>query len=115
MKCFVLLILINLVAHFNFISCSDQFCVKNDCGSNVSHKYTKGNPIEIFVSLSNYPILEGNNNPYSQYFAKIEEAKRTYKPCDKTSCLCYVDVINENLKPFRNGISKEMIENVKAK
>ncbi|GJQ82189.1 hypothetical protein Trydic_g6017 [Trypoxylus dichotomus] len=57
----------------------------------------------------------GLNEKYGQYFENIRKAKESYRPCDKNKCRCHSDVIQQDLEKFKNGISKELLENIKSK
>lgn len=45
--------------------------------------------------------------------AKIAQALKEYEPCEANSCRCHAGSITKSLYPFREGISKEMIDNVR--
>lgn len=38
-----------------------------------------------------------------------------YVPCNLSSCSCHIDVLNNDLKPFQKGITKDMIDAVRNK
>ncbi|KAK4879071.1 hypothetical protein RN001_007217 [Aquatica leii] len=54
-------------------------------------------------------------NEFSKYLRNYENAQKSYQPCDKSSCNCYMDVINNDLKPFENGITEDMVANIKSR
>lgn len=92
-----------LVCGFGIVSCNREQCVAkngNKCKSenNESNKYSKE-----------------SNERYSFYLNKITEAKANYHPCEATKCNCHSKVITHDLKPFKGGISKELIDSVREK
>jgi protein glucosyltransferase len=38
-----------------------------------------------------------------------------YNPCSQENCSCHTSVIEKDLSPFKNGITKAMINSVKDK
>ncbi|XP_076247010.1 O-glucosyltransferase rumi homolog [Calliopsis andreniformis] len=56
------------------------------------------------------------NERYSKYYYAIEEAEKSYKPCNNTKNDCFKDVIIQDLKPFKQkGISKDIINAAKSR
>ncbi|KAG5896397.1 hypothetical protein JTB14_009602 [Gonioctena quinquepunctata] len=55
------------------------------------------------------------NSKYSHYLEFVQEAKEKYVPCDVSKCSCHTSVVTDDLKPFKNGISRKSIEEVKSK
>lgn len=43
---------------------------------------------------------------------KINEAVAHYEPCEEKNCGCHAASITKSLYPFRNGITKKMIDDV---
>uniref|UniRef100_A0A6P7FG27 O-glucosyltransferase rumi homolog n=1 Tax=Diabrotica virgifera virgifera TaxID=50390 RepID=A0A6P7FG27_DIAVI len=70
---------------------------EGDCGVNKIDKYSK------------------DANLYHKYLELFNDAKRNYIPCEESKCSCYASVIGEDLKPFSNGITQQMMEQVKSK
>lgn len=70
--------------------------------------------IQTLFCFSNYYFTESNER-YSFYLNKITEAKANYHPCEATKCNCHSKVITHDLKPFKGGISKELIDSVREK
>lgn len=60
------------------------------------------------MTLKKYIFSEENI-----YFSKIEEAVKSYKPCDEKNCGCHASSITASLYPFKDGITKEMLNNVR--
>ncbi|XP_031830967.1 O-glucosyltransferase rumi homolog isoform X2 [Nomia melanderi] len=57
---------------------------------------------------------EALNKQFHKYHYTIEEAKKSYKPCNNTNNGCYKDVIIRDLKPFKQkGINKDLINTAK--
>lgn len=44
--------------------------------------------------------------------SKIHQAFQEYQPCVEKNCGCHADSITKSLYPFRNGITKQMVDNV---
>lgn len=57
-------------------------------------------------------IRAGFNN---QIMLKISSSLQNYTQCKFGNCSCYLNVLNQDLLPFSSGISKKMIDSVKAK
>lgn len=53
-------------------------------------------------------LIESN-----EFLIKIEEALASYKPCEERNCGCHAETITKSLYPFRDGITKEMLDNVR--
>ena len=54
------------------------------------------------------------NNQYTKYHDAIKEAEKNDKPCNNTNNGCFKDVIERDLKPFREkGIDKDLINTAK--
>lgn len=45
--------------------------------------------------------------------SKINQALADYVPCEEKNCGCHAPTIIKSLYPFRNGITKKMIEDVR--
>ncbi|XP_074027052.1 O-glucosyltransferase rumi homolog isoform X2 [Leptinotarsa decemlineata] len=58
---------------------------------------------------------EGANSKHFHYLKLLEEAKGEYIPCNESKCSCHTNVIADDLKVFKGGISKEDLERVKTK
>lgn len=59
-------------------------------------------------------VLEINAR-FSYYLEEIRKAKEEYVPCNITHCQCYLPQIKKDLQPFKDGITKQLLENVKNK
>lgn len=62
--------------------------------------------------------ISPDKNPYlaefNLYFNKIESSVADYVPCNRTNCNCYVNVLNDDLRPFKTqGITHDMIKRAK--
>nr|XP_022914467.1 O-glucosyltransferase rumi homolog [Onthophagus taurus] len=90
------------VVFINLVACSSDTCSKsNKSNCNLLKNENKYNK-EI-------------NQNYKKYFEEISEAKKKYTPCETDKCKCYSNVINNDLKAFTSGITKNDIERVKSK
>lgn len=49
----------------------------------------------------------------NELIAKINRAVAEYQDCDGKKCGCHAGTITKSLYPFRNGISKQMIDDVR--
>lgn len=58
-------------------------------------------------------ILENQVKKYDDLLKKVKEAALNYKPCEETTCACYNETIINNLYQYSNGISANMIENMR--
>ncbi|KAJ9581867.1 hypothetical protein L9F63_003798 [Diploptera punctata] len=60
-----------------------------------------------------------NTSKYARYenelLKQIQEAVNNYEPCVQNNCSCYSSVIEIDLKPFRSGITKNMIDSISDK
>uniref|UniRef100_A0A1B0CVG1 Putative o-glucosyltransferase rumi n=1 Tax=Lutzomyia longipalpis TaxID=7200 RepID=A0A1B0CVG1_LUTLO len=45
----------------------------------------------------------------------INKAEKNYIPCIQGNCTCYEDQLEQDLKPFLSGVSREMLEAVRSK
>ncbi|XP_058451999.1 O-glucosyltransferase rumi homolog [Malaya genurostris] len=50
------------------------------------------------------------NPSHNKYFQLIEKALADYKPCQSINCSCNLDVLKDDLRPFKSGITRQMIE-----
>ncbi|KAK9704414.1 Glycosyl transferase family 90 [Popillia japonica] len=102
MKQNLYLYLIILANYLLTVICNDQSCIadnKSDCNKvERENKYSR----EL-------------NEKFKDYFDNIRKAKESYQPCDKSKCSCHSNVIHEDLKRFKDGISKELVQNIKSK
>lgn len=72
--------------------------------------------IVFLLQNKTFFLLSESNSKFQKYVTLINEAKSSYKPCeDQKGCKCYAPVIENDLKKFKDGISKELVENVKTK
>lgn len=60
---------------------------------------------------------EGDSRNYnldSNFYTKtILDALHDYVSCSQANCSCHLDVMKEDLAPYKNGITKEMIDGVR--
>ena len=52
---------------------------------------------------------------WKEYKTKISKAVADYVPCKSTNCSCFTDLIVSDLLPFKDGITKLMVEKAKEK
>ncbi|RVE50548.1 hypothetical protein evm_004775 [Chilo suppressalis] len=77
-----------------YSSCSEN----ENCSGNTYNKYSK----EINVLTSKLK-------------QELQEAVQKYSPCDNKNCNCHSNVINIDLEPFADGITKEQFSIARAK
>ncbi|XP_054829931.1 protein O-glucosyltransferase 1 [Eublepharis macularius] len=51
----------------------------------------------------------GGHTNWKKFLVQIEKALENYKPCVKENCSCHQKVREQDLAPFREGISKELL------
>ncbi|KAJ6662738.1 hypothetical protein lerEdw1_011378 [Lerista edwardsae] len=59
-----------------------------------------------------FPLCWGRNStdgPWKTFLAQIDRAVETNRPCIRENCSCYRRVWEQDLAPFREGISKELL------
>ena len=85
-----------ILFYFLFIpaSSTNEQCFANNDKSECAEKHD----VKFSKEANIYPFLQ-----------EYKYANNAYQPCNKTGCKCFVDVINNDLKPFQNGITEEMI------
>lgn len=66
---------------------------------------------KLFSSF--FSTIESNKN--AELLAIIKAAKKSYVPCNSTNCKCHSSVIANDFIPFKDGITKIMLDNVKSK
>lgn len=49
----------------------------------------------------------------NEFISKINEAVAAYETCEEKNCGCHAGTITKSLYPFRNGITKDMIDDVR--
>uniref|UniRef100_A0A674EXG0 Protein O-glucosyltransferase 1 n=1 Tax=Salmo trutta TaxID=8032 RepID=A0A674EXG0_SALTR len=54
-------------------------------------------------------VLLGNGGRWQIYLEKITKATQLYKPCSPYNCSCHLSVLNDDLRPFREGVSEELM------
>lgn len=63
--------------------------------------------------------IKKSSNVYSTFdntiIGSIDRARRAYKPCHFSNCSCFFNVLENDLKPFHGGITKESIDHVKPR
>lgn len=95
--CCILLIIFKIInANSSNNTCASDR--ENDCNFVKINKYSKNAYLK-----------------YHKYLTLIDEAKEKYKSCDPTKCSCFTSVISEDLEPFKNGITKSMLQEIKTK
>lgn len=52
---------------------------------------------------------------WKQYKSKISKAVADYVPCKSKNCSCLTDLVTSDLLPFKDGITKLMIEKAREK
>ncbi|XP_057662574.1 O-glucosyltransferase rumi homolog [Diorhabda carinulata] len=92
-----------LLMIFEVISCSNS---NNTCASNRENDCN-------FVKINKYS--QNAYLKYHKFLTLVDEAKGKYKSCEPTKCSCFTSVISEDLEPFKNGITKSMLQEIKTK
>uniref|UniRef100_A0A8C9TGE2 Protein O-glucosyltransferase 1 n=1 Tax=Scleropages formosus TaxID=113540 RepID=A0A8C9TGE2_SCLFO len=54
-----------------------------------------------------FPPAKGGQ--WEKYLNKISKASRVYKPCSPHNCSCHLSVLQDDLQPFRAGVSEELM------
>ena len=106
-------------------SCLDgsSTCVKANEHSNDSHGgvnlYSRGeysvytyDDNHNFVSINLWRVLNLHLES-NEFIAKINQALAEYEPCEEKNCGCHAGTITKSLHPFRNGITKKMLDDVR--
>ncbi|EGW13243.1 KTEL motif-containing protein 1 [Cricetulus griseus] len=57
-------------------------------------------------------IPDGPGSKWKVFIDQINRALENYEPCSSRNCSCYRGVIEEDLTPFRGGISRKMMAEV---
>lgn len=57
---------------------------------------------------------EKNQGKWKKYLKKIEKAVKEYKDCTQDECSCHRSVIEEDLAPWKNGITEEVFNTAKS-
>lgn len=92
---------------------NSQHCNKDgecDGGDDITN-YDKGNILIFHLLIHNkkqFLFLVSN-----EIHKKISDAMKNYLPCKSEKCSCHIDVLKSDLKPYENGITREMLDEVK--
>ncbi|CAH2237455.1 jg12789 [Pararge aegeria aegeria] len=78
---------------------------------------------DSICTSSNGGLCTENHNKYSkevnEWHSRINTLINTaldeYKPCVAKNCSCHKDVLNNDLLPFKSGITKEMVTQALSK
>ncbi|KAM9454457.1 protein O-glucosyltransferase 1 [Clarias gariepinus] len=67
--------------------------------------------IPLFLLLLTEPefSLADKGTRWQKYITQITETTKNYQPCSQENCSCHISVLKEDLKPFNNGITKELM------
>lgn len=57
---------------------------------------------------------EKNQGKWKKYLKKIEKAVKEYKDCTQDECSCHRSVLEEDLAPWKNGITEEVFNTAKS-
>lgn len=107
---------------FSYCSAEDV-CLSDtdsDCGTTTKeNKYLKGLFVVVRVvkvgCCKCLVIVSEINGKYDYYLEQIQKAKEEYVPCNITNCQCYLPVIQNDLRTFKSGITRKLLDNVKLK
>ncbi|KAH9634108.1 hypothetical protein HF086_001310 [Spodoptera exigua] len=107
-----LLALISIIVSVSS-STNIEFCSKDEKSCSEDHnKYSKA----IEVSKTNINIWLTESNDWSmQIKEQINTAMNKYVLCKVENCSCHKSVIDEDLAPFKGGITKELFERARMK
>ncbi|XP_065095116.1 O-glucosyltransferase rumi homolog [Ochlerotatus camptorhynchus] len=50
----------------------------------------------------------------NKYVTLIQEALASYTPCRQANCSCHADVLKSDLRPFKTGITQQMVERARS-
>lgn len=95
---FIVIVLFNLF----IFSCSNEFCSKTDgtCSNEFNENLGKNKYQDDFAS---------------KIISKINFAESNYKNCPYSNCSCFFKTLKNDLKPFKNGITREMIDSIRSR
>ncbi|XP_053471718.1 protein O-glucosyltransferase 1 isoform X3 [Ictalurus furcatus] len=67
--------------------------------------------LSLFLFVLSEPqfSLSDEEARWQKYLIQISEATKNYQPCSQENCSCHISVLKEDLKPFSNGITKELM------
>ena len=51
-----------------------------------------------------------DDKKWENFLGLVSSNVNSYAPCDSSKCSCHYSTIKNDLKPFKNGITKEMME-----
>ncbi|XP_066563080.1 protein O-glucosyltransferase 1 isoform X2 [Amia ocellicauda] len=54
--------------------------------------------------------MHSEGGRWKKYIDKITEATQNYRPCETQNCSCHISVLQDDLSPFRVGISKQLFK-----
>uniref|UniRef100_A0A674ED20 Glycosyl transferase CAP10 domain-containing protein n=1 Tax=Salmo trutta TaxID=8032 RepID=A0A674ED20_SALTR len=64
---------------------------------------------EVHALCLTSSVLLGNGGRWQIYLEKITKATQQYKPCSPYNCSCHLSVLNDDLRPIREGVSEELM------
>lgn len=64
-----------------------------------------------FIVLQNVVefCVSDNAKQWQSFIRRITEATKNYQPCSQDNCSCYLSVLKDDLRPFKNGISEGLM------
>nr|CAG4641759.1 EOG090X07KN [Eurycercus lamellatus] len=77
----------------------EGYCTKDSC---------EGTTGDNFYS-------EDSEEEWMDIKGKISKALAEYKPCEHHNCSCFTDLVTEDLKVFKDGITKNMLDKAKER
>lgn len=60
------------------------------------------------------PTVNQYKSADNKYITLIQEALDSYVPCRQSNCSCHADVLKSDLRPFRTGITQQMVERARS-
>lgn len=111
-----------IFAFFAYCSAEDVCVGDGDgvCGATTpENKYLEGERVRAHWDAGlrcAFVLFAGaNNGRFGYYLEQIRKAKENYVPCNITNCQCFFPVIQNDLKTFKSGVTKKLLDNVKLK
>ena len=95
----------------------DGYCTKDGC-DDVENLKSIHCTADAFLAVLLSCLLTGTDDDgedWSDFKKKISIAMAEYVPCKYQNCSCFTDLVKEDLKPFKTGITRDMLEKAKAR
>ncbi|KAM6958463.1 protein O-glucosyltransferase 1 [Tautogolabrus adspersus] len=63
----------------------------------------------IFLQVYHFYLVAASGDQWKKYRDKISVAVRGYTPCDPVNCSCHLSVLQQDLQPFKDRISEDVL------